>query len=168
MNASLIEVAAKIIKENRYLTLATCQNGTPWAAPVAYTVEPDFAFVFYTALEAKHTRHLIDNPIVGGAIYNSTLSSNLAIGVQFQGHCTEVPAEQLKPLMERYFRLSFPDLEDRAQWNRPVEDFVGEAPQRFFRIRLQEIGTGDPLSAKIDRRVALDIQQVQKAYLRLL
>jgi len=160
----LVHRAAKIIKSNRYLTLATCQNNRPWAAPVAFTVEPDFSLVFYTALEARHTRQLIDNPLVAGAIYDSTEPSDTAFGVQFQGQCSEVQENLLEAVMNRYFQNSFPDPQTRAAWSRPPEDFTGKAPQRFFRIQLLELGTGDPLSVKVDKRINLDLEEVKEAY----
>lgn len=167
MTLDPIVVAAQIFRRNRYLTLATCAGEAPWAAPLAYTVDPDFTLVFYTALEARHTQHFLKNPLVAGAIFDSTLSSDDADGLQFSGTCAEVFPETLQETMKRYFEASFPDQNVREKWLRPVADFRPPAPQRFFRIMLRELGKIDPASQKVDRRLSLNIQKVRLTYEKL-
>jgi uncharacterized protein YhbP (UPF0306 family) len=160
------EIAAQIIRENRYLTLATGDTDGPWAAPLAYTVEPDFSLVFYTAQEARHTLHISRDERVAGAIFNSTLPSDTVDGIQFRGVCGAVADRELEAVMDRYFTASFPDAAARQRWSRPEADFTGSAPQKFFRIVFTELGKIDPQSTEVDRRITLDINLVRSAYFR--
>jgi uncharacterized protein YhbP (UPF0306 family) len=152
--------AAAIIAANRYLTLATTGPDGPWASPLAFTIEPDFSLIFYSATESRHCQNIAANPQVAGAIFDSTSPSNDADGVQFTGRCGEVAENELAAVMERYFSQSFPDPEIRKRWLRPIADFQHPAPQRFYRIIIERLFKPDPASTKIDQRLELDIAGV--------
>jgi uncharacterized protein YhbP (UPF0306 family) len=158
--AALEDKAAAIIASNRYLTLATMGQEGPWASPLAFTLEPDFSLVFYSALEAIHCRNIAANSQVGGAIFDLTKPSDNAAGVQFAGHCAVIAEADLEPVMKRYFEQSFPDPAIRRSWLRPAADFSGAAPQRFYRIEIASLFMPDPKSVKVDRRVELNIGKV--------
>ncbi|HEX8622803.1 MAG TPA: pyridoxamine 5'-phosphate oxidase family protein [Allosphingosinicella sp.] len=152
--------AANILKSNRYLTLATVGSDGPWASPLAYTIEPDSSLVFYSARDSRHCENISHNPQVSGAVFDSREPSDTADGVQFVGTVEEVSDADLARVMERYFRLSFPDPEVRARWNRPEGDFKGQAPQRYYRIKIDRIYKPDPTSTLVDRRVEIDFNTV--------
>jgi uncharacterized protein YhbP (UPF0306 family) len=157
-------LAAKIVKSNRYLSLGTCSSVGPWVAPLAFTVEADFSFVFYSEISSNHCSNISSNSQVAGAIFDSTAPSDTADGIQFIGVCSAVLEPDLQPVLNRYFLYSFPDEAVRARWMRPVNDFTGASPQRFYRIRLSEIYKPDPSSVKIDRRIKLEVANVAEAY----
>jgi nitroimidazol reductase NimA-like FMN-containing flavoprotein (pyridoxamine 5'-phosphate oxidase superfamily) len=154
-------VAANILASNRYLTLATVSDDRPWASPLAYTIEPDLSLIFYSARDSRHCKNLSQNPHVSGAIFDSREPSDTADGIQFVGTVEEVSDDDLADVMGRYFRLSFPEPEIRSRWNRPVSDFQGPAPQRFYRIKIGHIYKPDPTSTLVDRRVEIDFNAVR-------
>jgi uncharacterized protein YhbP (UPF0306 family) len=158
----LVERAYRIIRANRYLTMATCAGRDPWIAPLAYVVEPDYSFIYYTATTSRHGKHTAENPVVACAIFDSTASSDDADGIQFSGRVQEVPANELDRVMKLYFEQSFPDAEVRKRWMRPAEDFKGAAIQRFYRITPLEMYTIDLNSPKVDKRVPVDLHALRK------
>ena len=161
------EKVAKILASNRYLTLATSGwSGKSWASPLAYTIEPDFSLLFYSARNSIHSTNISKRSRVAGAIFDSTEPSDTVDGLQFLGRAAEFSGNsaELSAAMDRYFRQSFPDAAVRAKWVRPVSDFEGRAPQRFYRIELADLFTIDPASTKVDRRLRLDVRSVKTAY----
>ena len=53
-----VEKARKIIRENRYMTLASGEGETVWIAPLAYAVDADYNFYWYSAIGAIHSQHI--------------------------------------------------------------------------------------------------------------
>lgn len=69
---------------------------------------------------------------------------------------------ELARVMEMYFRLSFPDPLVRDRWVRPLHDFCGDAPQRFYRIIPTNIYLPDLDSTKTDRRLEVDLSLIKQ------
>jgi uncharacterized protein YhbP (UPF0306 family) len=161
----IIERVVRIFKANRYLSLATTSVGSPWVAPLAYVLLPDFSMVFYSAKDSRHALNIEKHPQVAAAIFDSTKSSDDVDGIQLTGIVEEVGATELPKVMELYFALSFPDATIRARWIRPISDFVGNAPQRFYKLTPTQIFTIDLDSHKIDRRIEVDLEALRKTSL---
>jgi uncharacterized protein YhbP (UPF0306 family) len=152
--------AASIISANRYLTLATAVNDKVWASPIAYVVQlkqDRLTLVYYSAVRAIHSENLTANSRCSGAIFDSTASSDEADGVQFAAHVETVGSEELPGVMAHYFLKSFPDALVRKRWERVVFDFLAEAPQRFYRIVIDEVWVPDTNVTQIDLRVSVDV-----------
>lgn len=126
-----------IIQGNRYLTLATAnKKGEAWASPLAYAFdEVKNIFYFYSAYQSRHCQNIKHNPYASICIFNSTFSSTEAEGLQFDVIVEEVKSNLLENVLDYYFTYSFPDKIERKKWLRPIEDFTGEAPQRFYQIQ---------------------------------
>jgi hypothetical protein len=152
------ERALKIISNNRYLVLATCDSDGPWAAPLAFVWLPDGGFTFYSAMQARHV--CPRGTVVAGAIFDSTASSDEADGVQFSASMDEVPVSELVDVMDAYFEGSFPDPDVRARWVRDPADFQGDAPQRFYRLTVHATYVYDEESPRIDQRVEANYSEV--------
>ncbi len=126
-----------IIRDNRYLTLATAnKKGEAWASPLAYAYdEKENLFYFYSARTSRHCLNIAENSKASACIFNSTLPSSCADGLQFDATVQAVVPERLEKTMDFYFRASFPDAKERAEWIRPIEDFSSKAPQAFYQIK---------------------------------
>ena len=155
------DAARHIIASNRYLTMATAAGGDPWIAPLAYVVDSDYFFYYYSAVDSRHSQDAARNPTAAVAIFNSTESSDSVDGLQFSATVEEVDPSDLNRVMDLYFKQSFPDPADRARWLRPKEDFLGTSIQRFYRIKPLQIFKIDPASTKVDRRVEVDLAQLK-------
>jgi len=157
----LCDRVRKIISTNRYLTMATAGDRNPWIAPLAYSVEPDYSFVYYSAQDSTHSLHIHQNPTVACAIFDSRASSDDADGIQFSAKVEEVHWNHLPGVILRYFQQSFPLEEIRRRWERPIEEFAGLAIQRFYRIMPMHLYTIDLTVQKVDRRVEIDMNALK-------
>lgn len=110
----------QIIRENRYLTLATAnKKGEAWASPLAYAYNQKNIFFIYSARASRHCRNLTENPKASAYIFNSTLPSSQADGLQFDATVLEVPPDNLQQIIDFYFRASFPDKNEREKMGSP-------------------------------------------------
>ena len=74
-----------ILRENRYLTLATTDGAAPWAAPLAYVVDDDLALYVVSATTSRHARDIAANPRVSVAVFDSHQPPLTGRGVQIDG-----------------------------------------------------------------------------------
>lgn len=80
------EIAKKIIEENIYMTIATSdENGIPWVAPLFYAVDDSYNFYFISQLSSLHSKHILKNPNVAFAIFDSHQKEGSGSGVQGSG-----------------------------------------------------------------------------------
>jgi len=158
----LIKRVREIIINNRYLTLSTCNNNNAWIAPLAYYVESDYSFVYYSSKESKHSLDIQNNPQVACSIYDSSLPSDSVDGIQFIGKVEEVPINELINVVPKYFMQSFPVEKIRAVWQQPVSNFKGLTIKKFYRIIPANIYTIDLDTTEVDKRVEVDLEELKK------
>lgn len=152
--------AHAIIRNNRYLVLATSHDGETWAAPLAYVYDAARqAFYFYSARDSRHGRHIAANPRAAITIFDSAAPSESALGLQCAVRVEEVGADALQSVAAFYFAQSFPDENERRKWQKPASAFTGAAPQRFYKITPQDCYLNDVDDRMIDcrRDVALRV-----------
>lgn len=156
--------AAKMFRENRFLTLATHGSDGVWAAPINYVLGTDASLYFYSAAEARHSHHIGDEATVAGAVFNSTATSEEVDGLQFAATCAPLDGEELEQVSEYYFRVNFSDESEREWWYRPSSDFAPGATWRFYRLSMTEVFVIDLEGfeeTKIDRRVQVDLDDLR-------
>lgn len=100
------ELVTGVIEENRYLTLATTDGETPWAAPLEYIRDDDGTFYFFSTESSRHARHIEANETVAVAIfspdqpeYGPERSAPLN-GVQIRGKARRLPAESYPEVVQ--------------------------------------------------------------------
>ncbi|WP_157968674.1 pyridoxamine 5'-phosphate oxidase family protein [Streptomyces geranii] len=158
--------AAKMIRENRFLTLATHKADEVWAAPINYVVGTDGNLYFYSAAEARHSRHVGDIAVVAGAVFNSMATSEEVDGLQFSATCEPLDGGKLEAISEYYFRVNFPDEVDREWWYRPASAFTPGGTWRFYQLSMTDVFVIDFESvetSRIDKRVQVDIDELRAA-----
>ena len=156
-----VERARDIIRSNIFMTLATSDGASVWIAPIAYVVDNDYNFYWYSATDVRHSEHIQRNPNVAIAIFNSNEPPDIISGLQIAGRAGVVSEADLPHVMEMYFRLIFPDENVRARWIRPIEDFSGNAIQRFYHLTPAEVYMPDPSNKKIDRRMVVNLEELR-------
>jgi hypothetical protein len=153
----------RILLGNRYLTLAICDQWGPWAIPLAYTITRDFEFVFYSSINSRHGLVFNINDQVGFAIFDSSLPSDDADGLQGQGIVSEVPESLVADVAANYFLNSFPDPEIRRNWVRSESDFTGDGPLRFYLIKPKSIFLPTLTEDRIDSRIEVSLDVAASA-----
>lgn len=150
------EKARTIVRENRYLALATSLHSEPWIAALAYAVDEQFNFYWCSEKSARHSKHVESNKIAAGSIFNSQASSDEVDGLQMLGEVREVEVHDLPRIAELYYSQSFPDAETRKRWRKSLESFMGAASQRFYQFKPIEIFKCDLDNTSVDRRIKVD------------
>jgi uncharacterized protein YhbP (UPF0306 family) len=81
-----------LIQRNRYLVLSTTDGTEPWVATLAYVIDDDLNFYFFSPEGVRHVRHLEANDAVAVVVfdrdqpeYTPEMSANLN-GIQVE--CT--------------------------------------------------------------------------------
>jgi uncharacterized protein YhbP (UPF0306 family) len=159
------EMARDIIKNNRFLSLATRNNnGDVWATPLSYSVDEDYNFYFTTAIDSIHIDHVRENPYVAFSIFNSTRRVSDIDGLQVKGIVGEVEKKDLPKIVKEYYRQVFPDTDERSEWEAPWEYFTEDdfPVYRFFQIVPLEIYKRDTDNDEVDRRVQIDIEHLKQ------
>lgn len=157
-----VEKCRNIIGQNRYLSLATALDGTPWVAALAYAVDHDYNFYYYSAKDSLHSKHISGNPRIAMTIYDSRLSSDEVDGVQASGVVSQVSISELPHVIAIYYMQVFSDEIIREKWKQPVEAFHGIAKKRFYKISLDHIYKLDLETIEVDQRVEIDIEELRR------
>lgn len=159
------EMAKDIIKNNKFLSLATRNNnGDVWATPLSYSVDTDYNFYFTTAIDSIHIDHIRENPYVAFSIFNSTRRVSDIDGLQIKGIVGEAERDKLPQIVQEYYLQVFPDVDERSEWETPWENFTKDdfPVYRFFQIVPLEIYKRDTDNDEVDRRVQIDIEELKK------
>ena len=142
----LVKLAKDIIKSNIYLTLGTADSN-PWVAPLFYCVTANYNFYFISQLDSLHTKHMIKNPRVAFAIFDSHVEEGKGTGVQAIGDIHMIDETELKTEINNY-HTTFIEIKP--------EFLKGDAPYRLFKLTPSEIWVTDP-EAKVDKRVKVSL-----------
>jgi uncharacterized protein YhbP (UPF0306 family) len=157
-----VDQARKIIADNRYLTLATAVDNDPWSAGLAYAVDKDYNFFFYSAQKSKHATHIAKNPNVAFSIFNSTLPSAEVDGLQIAAIAEEVGGFELLHVVRFYFQQSFPAEAARAIFEQPIEAFKGAQVKRFYKLTPTHVYKLDLNIVEVDVRFEISLDELRK------
>lgn len=145
--SELDKIAREIIKNNIYLSLATSDGITPWVAPLFYAVDVIYNFYFISQLDSLHSKHILKNPTVAFAIFDSHQPEGSGNGVQGSGKAYLLDESKLPEAM-KWYKTTFIEMKP--------ESFTGDAPYRFFKLVPKHFYILDP-EAKVDKRVEVNI-----------
>ena len=161
----IIDLAARIIKENRFLSLATTnKKGEIWATPLSYSYDEGCNFYVTTAVDSVHINHVRANPYVAFSIFDSTRRVSDIDGIQVYGIMGEVEPNELERIVKAYYLHVFPDPNERKLWEAPAEYFTkDEFPvYRFYQIKPINLYKRDTENIDVDRRVEIDILKLSE------
>lgn len=144
----LNKIAEEIIKSNIYLTLATTDgSGIPWAAPLFYAIDDNYDFYFISQLDSLHSKHILKNPTVAFAIFDSHQQEGTGNGVQGSGKAYLLDESKLPEAM-KWYKTTFIEMKP--------ESFTGDAPYRFFKLVPEHFYVLDQ-EVKVDKRVEINL-----------
>ena len=165
MSKNIYEMTKDLIKENKFLSLATIDNdGNLWTTPLSYSYDNEYNFYFTSELDSQHIINIIDNPNVSFTIFDSTKRVSDVDGLQVRGIVGEVDKEKLEEVVKNYYQFVFKDPEERKEWEAPYTYFLenNKPIYRFFQIMPTEIYKRDTEYLDGDRRVKIDIDTLKK------
>lgn len=124
-----------LIERNRYIVLATTEDGQPWVAPVEYIVDEDLNFYFFSPSEVRHVRDIKANGRVAGVVfdtdqpeYTADVTTDLN-GVQME--CTAVKLEDSE------YNDAVVGAIEALQPPMPPYEVFKVTPNRFFVPRIE-------------------------------
>jgi Pyridoxamine 5'-phosphate oxidase len=131
----LVAHARAIIDANLYLTLGTADpDGHPWTSPVCNTAAGDREFVWLSAPDARHSRHLAERPQVSLVIFDPTVPAYHGRAVYAVGEAWELSGGDLDGALEVYPRRD-------GRGGRPVTraEVTAPAPYRLYRATASDM-----------------------------
>jgi general stress protein 26 len=112
-------VALSFVQQQPFLTLATCSRaGEPHSSVLLYDIDDNFTIYAVTHQETYKVSHLIDNPVVGGSIYEVGNAY-----VQFHGVMT--PIKSSAKILRIFERLAAKAAKVKKFWP-PIFKFPGQ------------------------------------------
>ncbi len=86
-----LESATQILKEMKYMTIATvCEDGSPWNTPVAPTPSTDLIFRWGSNENSVHSENIRKEKRVFVVIFDSTAPEGAGEGVYMKGIAEEL------------------------------------------------------------------------------
>lgn len=156
--------AAFLLGSARFMTLATVSPaGEPWASTVNYVPMEDASIrvVWYSMRDARHSRNIESNARATASIFRTDLTHESPLGLdglQLEGTCRAIPADELAAFHEHYYARNFVDDAARHEWMLPLDDFRGDGKRRFYELTVERLWLLDIdrwLIDKHDQRVAV-------------
>lgn len=165
MNKDTYKMTKEIIKNNKFLSLATVDNeANVWSTPLSYYADEEYNFYFTSELDSKHIINIMDNPKVSFTIFDSTKRVSDIDGLQITGIVGQVEKEKLDNIVKKYYQEVFKDPEERKLWEAPSSYFLenNQPIYRFFQIMPLEIYKRDTEYLEADRRIKIDIEKLKQ------
>lgn len=131
----LNNLAKDIIRKNIYLTLGTSDGKEPWTAPLFYAANEKNEFYFISKMGSTHIKHILKNPKISFAIFDSHQKEGMGNGIQGKGIVVKLPENEIKQAL-KFYKTTF--IETKK------ESFTGKAPYRLFKIIPQKLYILDP------------------------
>ncbi|MEM3838959.1 MAG: pyridoxamine 5'-phosphate oxidase family protein [Candidatus Micrarchaeaceae archaeon] len=151
------EKAKKIIVNSTYMVVGTStKDGIPWVAPVLFVHDKDYNIYFLSAVDARHSKNLAENPNVSISIFDSNQKIGSFDGIQAEGEASLVEKGEIKKAITLYCKKVFPNSDMEPTKRYVPEDYLGASEFRFFKIKLTEIY----LAGSEDRRVKVELSGV--------
>jgi uncharacterized protein YhbP (UPF0306 family) len=128
-------VLKKIIDSNRYMTLATADDGgRPWASPVWFAHDAYKEFFWVSRPDANHSRNLVIRPELAMVIFDSTVPPGSGQAVYVAANGAELSGQESDRAIAIYSRRSV--AHGVGEWN--LADVSSPAPHRLYRARASE------------------------------
>ncbi|MBN1618846.1 pyridoxamine 5'-phosphate oxidase family protein [Candidatus Dojkabacteria bacterium] len=162
------EKAAKIIKDNLYMTISVAsKKAEPWAANIYFACDKQYHFYWYSPIDSLHSSIIRDNPNIAISIFNSTAVGDEVDAVYIKAKALEVndKMELIKGLTiygKRMLSTGFATT--KAQIGRFIEqykDFQGISKLRLYKatpIKIWKLAPSVVLNDKfVDSRIEIKL-----------
>jgi len=133
----ILSSAAKILKENMLLTLATTNSNHPCSCTAFYAFDKNFNIYIWTSPDTLHGRNMENNEKVAVSIFSSAQKwGSMLRGVQIIGRAEKIGDNELEKAGNLYLKR-FPKAKKYAKNPKDFHDPKFEG--RFYKIQPHEI-----------------------------
>lgn len=157
------EKVKRILSSNLFMTLATVSSDEqPWSTPVFYALDEEYNFYWYSRKDTRHSENIKENNKVSASIFATSGDDN-GIGMYVEGIVQELRGEELGHATNIYAKKASPSEDERKQLT-TIEDFLGEAPLRMYRLTPSKFyisGEAKKWNGKwIDARIEIPLREL--------
>lgn len=130
MDTKLRKLIEDYLNEAKLMQLATSINDKPWVCSVWFAIDEDLNIYWFSSITRRHSKEVIRNNKVAGAIVLPQMPEDPPRGLQFQG-----VAEMLEDRVDIDKAISV--YADRIFAKEKIKEFMEhkEKPHRFYRIK---------------------------------
>jgi nitroimidazol reductase NimA-like FMN-containing flavoprotein (pyridoxamine 5'-phosphate oxidase superfamily) len=129
------DAARRILAENRYLTLATAdEGGQPWASPVWFAVESPRQVLWASKPGTRHSQNVARRPEVAFVVYDSSRPPGEAAALYVAAVAAEVSDDEVELAAASFSAASVE--QGLAVWG--PERFRAPARLRLYRATVTE------------------------------
>jgi uncharacterized protein YhbP (UPF0306 family) len=109
--AAIGAAALSLIRSQRTMVLATCDQEGPWCAPVYY-VHDSAGFYFFSSPQSLHIRHITSGGLAAAAIFNDDGRWPQIRGLQMSGDVCAINGSVERLRLTGRFLIKFPFSKD--------------------------------------------------------
>ena len=124
--------AKRILQESQYMSLSTCDGKTPWVAPIYYWMDDEYDLYFASPTDTLHAQHILKNPAVAVAIFDSRQPEGTGTGVQIEGRASLLDEKEYVKVLELRNKKKYPAEQERAK--HPIDLAKYQGIKRIFKI----------------------------------
>jgi hypothetical protein len=139
---SSTELDPEWMRETARITIANCQflclatsspEGMPWASPLMFAVDNETRFYWTSALDARHSVNIDQNPLASLVVYDSRPEPGKAQAVYCEVEISALSGRDLQDGCDVFYGMRYPDPAERAEKGRKPTDFEAPSPRRLYR-----------------------------------
>jgi nitroimidazol reductase NimA-like FMN-containing flavoprotein (pyridoxamine 5'-phosphate oxidase superfamily) len=119
---------------------------------VYFAFDEHLTFYFVSEPTSDHVRFLLANPEVALAIYDSRQPPYTGEGVWVKGRASQVSAEELPTVLEKYCNRPFPETIERDPEGLSPADLLSKTHLRWFQVIPHQVYVRDTAVFDRDRR----------------
>jgi uncharacterized protein YhbP (UPF0306 family) len=165
-----IHTTEKILSENLYITLSSCDiKGNPWISNLYYVYDKGFNFYWYSPRASKHSMLILNNPNVALCLFNSTAVGDDVSALYIQAKAYEITdkKELTKGLLlygKKMLKTKFvTGKKAYIEFVNSFKDFEGVSPIRLYKAipeKMWKLAPSEVFNNKyVDSRIELDFKK---------
>jgi len=91
------------------MSLATLDDGGPWVSDLVYVYDEDLNIYWMSDPEVRHSKAILKNALVAGAITISNKSKELNLGIQFSGKAEKIDGPRHDLAIKHLTKRGYPE-----------------------------------------------------------
>lgn len=148
----LVDLVKDYLKEAKLMQLSTSLDDQSWVCNVWFAADPDLNIYFFSADSRRHSKEVMKNPKVAGAMALPQTPDDLPRGLQFSGLAELLTKEED---IERAKFVYAGRIFSEEQIKEFMED--EETPHKFYKIKVSQYVLFDMVNFPENSRRVLDL-----------
>jgi uncharacterized protein YhbP (UPF0306 family) len=140
------------LREARLMQLATSIDNQPWVCSVWFAADEDLNIYYFSSVTRRHSKEVLENNKVAGAMALPHIPEDPPRGLQFQGTVEELETEED---MEKAISV----YSGRIFSKEKIKDLMGHStrPHKFYKIKPTQFVLFDTVNFPDESRQEYDL-----------